>query len=354
MAKKHKMSKSELERDSGLSDVSSGYFSAVDQSEFEDIRSSSSSTKNKQSVSPVPLVPESFQDVSAMVKMNNTFLKQSNPVNPALKAWGFNPSLEVIPPTPVVLLQPIIPSSNYTSQSSTNPERQCKKYIPILNSFLKIAPHPVHEATVDAVQRSLHKGSTDHSHAGKHRHGQKRSQGLSLKQDISEATTVGSHSADSCVYNHSFVNMRSSPKLTDLQELNASTAFLNCTDCYSPLSEGNPIYDSSGEDDKSIPASLSHSPSKRKRFCNTYNILNRSGLLGITMRTKELIRQNKRSQAQLQKLQAHTDLFLEAMSSRDPHIWAKLQLTLKSPGSEESKQDTVGSMDIDGTAIGCM
>lgn len=135
-----------------------------------------------------------------------------------------------------------------------------------------------------------------------------------------------------------------------------STPFSVCSDSYtSPFSEASPkdTYASS-DDAENDPGSLSPSSSKRKRFCNTYNILNRSGLLGITMRTKELIRQNKRSQAQLQKLQAHTDLFLEAIRSRDPQVWAKLQLTIQSPTSEESKEDTVGNLGLNTTAIDCM
>jgi len=68
---------------------------------------------------------------------------------------------------------------------------------------------------------------------------------------------------------------------------------------------------------------------KLKRFSNTYNILNKSGLLGITMRTKQLIKENKRTQGQLHQLQEQTALLLEALSSGDPQLWTKLQLSLQ-------------------------
>ncbi|KAL6477833.1 hypothetical protein MHYP_G00136680 [Metynnis hypsauchen] len=345
MTNKPKISKRELERDSGFSDASSGYFSAV---EFEDCHRSSA-TENMRSGTLAPVVPGSYQDVSPVVKMNSFIVKQPSPVTPALKPWGFNTSLEVVPRSPVVLLQPVVPSSHCTSQAPTDQQRQSKNYIPILNSFLKIAPYPVNGAAGDLRQSSIHKSSSGHSHSGKRRHNDKQSRGLSLKKSFSETTTVGSHSGDLCMYSHSSENMDSSAKLPDLKETNAMTTLFSDS---SPLSDTFPktAYD----DDKNFPVSLSPSSSKRKRFCNTYNILNQSGLLGITMRTKELIRQNKRSQAQLQKLQAHTDLFLEAMSSRDPQVWAKLQLTLQSLASEESKEDTVGNTGLDGTAIGCV
>ncbi|XP_017567310.1 CLOCK-interacting pacemaker a isoform X2 [Pygocentrus nattereri] len=348
MANKPKISKSELERDSGFSDASSGYFSAM---EFEDCHRSSAA-ENMRSSTLAPAVPGSYQDVSPVVKMNSFIVKQPSPVTPALKPWGFNTSLEVVPRSSVVLLQPVVPSSNCTSQAPTDQQRQSKNYFPILNSFLKIAPYPVNGATGYLRQSSIHKSSSGHSRSGRRRHNYKQSRALSLKKSFSETTAVGSHSGDLCMYSHSSENMDSSAKLPDLKETNATTT---------PFSDSSPLSDTfpkrayvSSDDDKNFPVSLSPSCSKRKRFCNTYNILNQSGLLGITMRTKELIRQNKRSQAQLQKLQAHTDLFLEAMSSRDPQIWAKLQLTLQSPTSEESKEDTVVSTGLDGTAIGCV
>lgn len=74
---------------------------------------------------------------------------------------------------------------------------------------------------------------------------------------------------------------------------------------------------------------------KLKRFSNTYNILSKSGLLGITMRTKQLIKENKHTQGQLQQLQEQTALLLEALSSQDPQLWTKLQLSLQDVDNEQ-------------------
>ncbi|KAK6307256.1 hypothetical protein J4Q44_G00224040 [Coregonus suidteri] len=73
-------------------------------------------------------------------------------------------------------------------------------------------------------------------------------------------------------------------------------------------------------DNDSCQDGLSTDNHKVKRFCNTYNILNNSGLLGIALRTKELIRQNRCTQGQMQQLQEQTDLFLEALGSGVPLV----------------------------------
>lgn len=77
---------------------------------------------------------------------------------------------------------------------------------------------------------------------------------------------------------------------------------------------------------------LSTDMNKIKRFSNTYNILDKCGLLGITLRTKQLIKENKRTQGQLLRLQEQTALLLEALGSGDPQLWTQLQLSLQETG----------------------
>lgn len=77
---------------------------------------------------------------------------------------------------------------------------------------------------------------------------------------------------------------------------------------------------------------------KRKRFCNTYNILSKSGLLDIALRTKELHRQNRRTQSDLEQLKEHTDLFLQALYSGDAGVCIKLQARLQEEGGERAAQ----------------
>lgn len=76
--------------------------------------------------------------------------------------------------------------------------------------------------------------------------------------------------------------------------------------------------------------------SKHRRFHNTLVVLHRSGLLEITLKTKELIRQNQATQVELDQLKEQTQLFIEATKSRAPEAWAKLQASLTSGSSHAS------------------
>lgn len=77
---------------------------------------------------------------------------------------------------------------------------------------------------------------------------------------------------------------------------------------------------------------------KRKRFCNTYNILSKSGLLDIALRTKELHRQNRRTQTELDQLKEQTDLFLQALYSGDASVCVKLQARLQEGSGERDRE----------------
>lgn len=93
--------------------------------------------------------------------------------------------------------------------------------------------------------------------------------------------------------------------------------------------DSDSIHDDEDQDNLSVDSE------KLKRFSNTYNILHKCGLLGITMRTKQLIKENKRTQGQLQQLQEQTALLLEALGSGDPQLWSKLQLSLQDTDREQ-------------------
>ncbi|XP_016315948.1 CLOCK-interacting pacemaker-like [Sinocyclocheilus anshuiensis] len=340
---------SELDRDS---DASSGYFSALDQTDFEDMGPTSTAAQSMSTAPRVPFIPGSHPGVSPMIVMNNLVLKQPNSVAPALKPWRLNTSLDVVPQSQLLFLQPVMPAGDCTGRSSVK-QQHSRKHVPMQNTFQKIGPHLAQGSTVDECPSAINKRS-NHSHGVRHqqcRYDGKPFHSSSLKQDVSETFKdygVDPNIASLGEFGHTIEDMgveNSSSRLSDLQEPHTTTSLFSlCTDSFlasfPPKSPKASVTQSS--DVENIPEAFSPSSSKRKRFCNTYNILNRSGLLGITLRTKELIRQNKRSQAQLQSLQTQTDLFLEAICSGDPKVWTRLQLILqKSRNSEEMPVDTL-------------
>ncbi|XP_026097158.1 CLOCK-interacting pacemaker-like [Carassius auratus] len=239
-------SKRESERDSGFSDGGSEHLS-VDR----DDASSSRSQLTLQSLSPV-------------IFMNNVLLKQSGENPSSLKPWAFSPA--VVPQSQVVFLQPVVPQrSGPVPKGAPSKRRRHRKYLPILKSYPRIAPHPG-----DA-------GPKISSSSGSPR-GQK---------DSSPSALPASDPTDG------------SPQTLDTHSPNTDN--------------------------------------KIKRFCNTYNILSKSGLLDITLRTKELIRQNRRTQTELDLLREHTDLFMQALQTGDSVIWSRLLTSTQ----EQEKHRTV-------------
>lgn len=67
------------------------------------------------------------------------------------------------------------------------------------------------------------------------------------------------------------------------------------------------------------------SQGKQRRFHNTVEILRKSGLLGIALRTKELLRQSSSTQQDLVELRKHTQLLCKAVQSNDAQTWNRLQ-----------------------------
>ncbi|KAI2654570.1 CLOCK-interacting pacemaker [Labeo rohita] len=355
MGNKRKAS-NEVDRDS---DASSGYFSALDQTDFEDVGPTINAAQSMPTAPQVPFIPGSHPGVSPMIVMNNLVLKQPNAMAPALKPWRLNTSLDVVPQSQVLFLQPVMAAGDCTGQSSDK-QKHSRKHVPMQNTFPKIFPHLTQASTVDEAPSAIHKRS-NHSHGERHqrrRYDDKPFHRSPLKQDVSETFKDYPNIASLGEIGHSVEDMEENSRLSDLQEPHTTTSpFSLCSDSFlDSFPQKSPKASvTQSSDVENIPEALSPSSSKRKRFCNTYNILNRSGLLGITLRTKELIRQNKRSQAQLKSLQAQTDLFLEAICSGDPKVWTRLQLILQNSGnSEETPVDSARGAEQDVTDVGCV
>ncbi|KAM9842287.1 CLOCK-interacting pacemaker a [Aulostomus maculatus] len=305
-------SKHDLERDSGFSDASSEYLSAVDLTDSEDAGRKVPSVGQDPNGVQVAVMGGSYTGLSPMIIMNNFVLKQPTQMAPTEKQWGFPSPLDVMPPSQVVLLQPMVSNCSSNSSPKTGPENigQSKSYRPILKSYPKIAPQP-DEALMKGSTPSRVKGSSSSGYdqrQRRHHHGH------------------GPYSSPS--------PQTPSKALTKFEvAANQSAQTAECQDSPFPLTPYTDECRTDVDGDMLCPDSyqdcLSSNSDKFKRFSNTYNILNKCGLLGITMRTKQLIKENKRTQGQLQQLQEQTALLLEALDSGDPRLWTKLQLSLE-------------------------
>lgn len=201
--------------------------------------------------------------------------------------------------------------------------------MPILKSYPRIAPHPA-DTPSERVGSSKVRASVTSRYERRQRrrrHDHKLYSSPSPlpalqmpAQTISHIEATANH-PQACENQEQLLDQ----SLTPQEEANSLPAY---TDEFRTVT-----------DDNSMPAdkyqeAISLHSNKLKRFSNTYNILNKSGLLGITMRTKQLIKENKRTQGLLHQLQEQTGLLLEALSSGDPQLWTKLQHSLQNTEKE--------------------
>ena len=248
---------------------------------------------------------------------------------PAEKQWGFPSPMEVMPQSQVVLLQPMV-SNGSSSSPKTGSEniRQSKSYMPILKSYPRIAPHPADAPTKRVGSSKVRVSSTSgyDQRQRRHHHGHRLLSSPSPQPALQTMIKPISN----------FEAANSQPQAAESQEqLSESLSSLAGTGSLLPYMDDlrtdidSNMMDADQDDDLSVDTN------KLKRFSNTYNILNKSGLLGITMRTKQLIKENKRTQGQLQQLQEQTALLLEALGSGDPQLWTKLQLSVQHTDKEQ-------------------
>ncbi|XP_067470133.1 CLOCK-interacting pacemaker a [Thunnus thynnus] len=328
-------SKHDLDRDSGFSDASSGYLSAVDLTDSEDAGRNGSIVGQDTTGPQVAVMGGSYGGLSPMIIMNNFVLKQPSQMAPAEKQWGFSSPLEVMPQSQVVLLQPMVSNGNSSSpKTGSENMRQSKSYMPILKSYPRIAPHPGEAPAKRFRMRGSSTSGYDQRQRRRHGHGHGHGHGHRLYSSPSPQPALQTPSKPVTnfeVANNQAQAAESLEQLGDksLSPLTGTSSLLSYTHEFRTEVDSNSIH---GDEDQDT---LSTDSDKLKRFSNTYNILNKCGLLGITMRTKQLIKENKRTQGQLQQLQEQTALLLEALSSGDPQLWSKLQLSLQDTDKEQ-------------------
>ncbi|XP_059675375.1 CLOCK-interacting pacemaker [Gavia stellata] len=352
------MAGAESDKDSGYSDGSSECLSAMEQTDSEDVLNALCwNTEDGPWQCPMT-TSNSFPALSPMVVMKNVLVKQGS--SSQLQSWTVQPSFEVIPAQPqLVFLRPSIPPP-------VNPHPVGKKrndstnYLPILNSYPKIAPQPCkRDHSFDLEERqetNCHKRLC--TEAPKMETSPVlRSAGLltspfarlpvsfknpqdSNQQSSSTLVTSGKLSALPGFHRVSS-DTQKVPGLTPLLPFGT----LQATKCTPHESESaaQTMMQSAVWSPPLIPEEICTTPelllqqqSKCRRFQNTLVVLRRSGLLEITLKTKELIHQNQVTQAELDLLKHQTQLFIEAIKNNAPQSWAELEASLTGSDKADS------------------
>lgn len=349
------------ERDSGFSDAGSEHMSAMDTTDSED--SPHPVAQQGPQTSQLAVVGGSYSSLSPMIIMNNVLLKQPGDSPSALKPWRFSPTVEVVQPVvqqpQVVFLQPMVSrQASPASKEATSRHRRSKKYLPILKSYPKIAPHPGDSSISSGRGTASLSSSTTTSSSGSDRgssltsscseHCQREKQLKSLCDSVSNSRSItpslpvtpsAMSPLPTAAASTSSSPVRERPSSTvSPAEFTTSLSFTHTTGSKNQTLPAPQVVTQENVSSKEHDHSDSDADTKRKRFCNTYNILSKSGLLDITLRTKELLRQNRRTQNDLDRLKEHTDLFLQALQSGDMCIFVKLQARLLEEDKEKEKE----------------
>ncbi|XP_068004740.1 CLOCK-interacting pacemaker [Melanerpes formicivorus] len=355
------MAAAESDKDSGYSDGSSECPSAMEQTDSEDALNALCWNAEDGSWQCPVTRSSSFPALSPMVVMKNVLVKQGS--SSQLQSWTVQPSFEVIPAQPqLVLLRPSAPPP-------MNPHPVGKKrndsadYLPILNSYPKIAPQPCkRDHSFDLEERqetNCHKRlcteapKMETSPISKitglptspfaHLPVSFKTSQDSNQQSSSAVVTSGKRSALPGFHHVSgdAQKMRGLSPLLPFGTLQAT----KCTP-HESESAAQTAVQSTAWSPPLIPDEICTAPelllqqqSKCRRFQNTLVVLRRSGLLEITLKTKELIHQNQVTQAELDLLKHQTQLFIEAIKNNAPQSWAKLEASLTGSDKADSNLD---------------
>ncbi|XP_042295122.1 CLOCK-interacting pacemaker isoform X2 [Sceloporus undulatus] len=304
-------SASEGEKDSGFSDVSSEYLSTVEQTDTED---PPGNTQRHQQAKPLRAPPKAppgglaggpFPGLAPVYIVKNVILKQPLGTSPTTQflAWSSQNPLDASqgPPARVLFIQPPVASLKTLLPGPKSLAKEA--YLPILSTYPKIAPHPGH----DLQTKEPAEGGTAPEEGT-----------IKNKRFCLEEAWVSS--SDPVVPKDCGEKQCEEPSLADWnQNLVTSSTELE-------QAEGRMIAKAS----KKLGGS---SLGKQRRFHNTVEILRKSGLLGITLKTKELIRQNSATQRELVELREHAQLLCEAVQSNDTQAWARLQEAMERSGA---------------------
>lgn len=353
----------ESDKDSGFSDGSSECLSSAEQMESEDMLSALGWSREDRPRPSSKPTNGAFPTLSPMVVMKNVLVKQGSSSS-QLQSWTVQPSFEVISAQPQLLfLHPPVPPPVSPCHAGEK-KSDSRNYLPILNSYTKIAPHPgkrgpsrsAEERGDGGMQKKvcterlgpgLSAREPTKTGAGPPQPPTPVPLGAKLAEDsaLQGVPSLVAGGSPQTLQPVSSSHVAKAPSLTFASPASpvcASDSTLHGVESSSPLSPPAASYSSTLWAAEHFCRSPDGFPeqrqSKHRRFQNTLVVLHKSGLLEITLKTKELIRQNQATQVELDQLKEQTRLFIEATKSRAPQAWARLQASLTS-GSGHAGSD---------------
>ncbi|KAM4663097.1 CLOCK-interacting pacemaker isoform 1-T2 [Discoglossus pictus] len=301
----------ESDKDSGYSDVASECQSSIEQTDSEEISPTSLWCATE--------APSGYPQGNPLVILKNLLVGQESCPDPQAHPWTIRPSFQLLQPSPQILLFP--PSASSPKSQSTF--KQDTKYLPILNSYTKIAPQPPQPSPSSSLPCKVEKGAVigHHSQAKRTCPEAPSSDGTGIPETT---VHIGKVQRGTAATSKAATAKRQGNNLQvwSLDTVNTDSNTL-----------------SYNETPQSMVSEKPEQQCKTHRFQNTLDVLHRSGLLTIAMKTKELARLNQASQIQLERLKEQMQLYTKAMSSNHLQDWQKLQDSLAG-GVQGTKTNT--------------
>ncbi|XP_036440989.1 CLOCK-interacting pacemaker [Colossoma macropomum] len=353
------------EKDSGYSDTGSDSL----QTDAEDQRSVSEPKLHKapgvQSVSDQGkhILVSTPPELTPIFIIKNVVLKQ--PVQSGQEhvlqsplGWG---SGGANPQTPTHLLLLQQPGLSTPPLHLLKPQSQRSKskntYLPILNSYPRIAPHPS-KKTPDKPPASLGGSADEHSLS-------KRVCTEAKREEVSTSTQAPEkhprkqpesrpqprplRTPDTLLVPHHRRSPRPpcSPSPLSLSSPSVSSSETpsppSACESAAPSSRGLQKHASGTDSDSASAGGALPASAKHRRFLNTVEILSQSGLLDITLRTQELLRQSAATERDIAQLRQHAQLLCHAAQAgaRTPAAWMQLHQAMAESGCYPSLKGLV-------------
>lgn len=221
----------------------------------------------------------------------------------------------------ILLQQPslLLATCQLPKPSSRKPSSSGKMinntYLPILNSYPRIAPHP--------SKKPPDKSPSKHE-----------SQNLS-KRACTEHKRDDAPVARSLPEQHHNKQPKLAFSTSGLPCSSTTTESLSsCSPTPVPSSQGSPSGSSLYHTASTYLSTRGSTSTRHRRFLNTVEILRQSGLLDITLRTQELLRQSNATEHDIAQLRQHTELLCQAASNPSGvTAWEHLRRSMAESGS---------------------
>ncbi|GAA6218341.1 CLOCK-interacting pacemaker-like [Lates japonicus] len=171
-------------------------------------------------------------------------------------------------------------------------------YLPIFNSYPRIAPHPSKKppdksSSNDESQNLSKRVCTEHKSDNTHVTRSLPEQHIYKQPKLAVSASACSSSTRDNLSPSSSTTASASQGSSSVSSVHTTTSFLSTRGLH-----------------RNVTISARH-----RRFLNTVQILRQSGLLDITLRTKELLRQSNATERDIAQLRQHTELLCQAASN---------------------------------------